>query len=87
MPQQQHPFELVCGIALELRQRDRPLQLALETDVDHVPRRVIALALGIVVLVAGIESRVIGVGGRNDPRYADDSRFRAVGVIEETDRV
>ena len=71
------------GVAAQFAQRNHPPELALETDIHHVPAWILRIALRIVVLVGGVERRVVGMRLPAHGSDADDARFGAIRVVVE----
>lgn len=76
-----HPFK--AGFRFELRQGQWLSEFLLELDIYHIPSWIVLLGLGIIVIVVGVESSVIGVAFFHDSRDADNRWWCRVAVIKE----
>src|SRR5690606_9429780 len=70
-------------VGLDLGQRDRARELALEGDVDEPPARIVTPALRVVVPGATVELGRVRARFAHDLHDADDARDLAARMVEE----
>src|SRR5690606_30019350 len=78
-----HVLQLTLRMRAKLFERDDPVQLLYELNIDDEPARGFRFAGGIVVIVLGIELRFIGISLANHLHDPGDAGHRAARVIEE----
>src|SRR5579862_5525445 len=67
----------------QLVERDDPLQFAHQLDVHHEPARALRVAVGIVVIVLGVEGSLVRIAFLDDAYDAGDARNVAARIVEE----
>ncbi len=78
---QHHVFQR--GLSLQFGQGERTIKNAHQTNIDHIPYRVVRRRLGVKVIAALVPRGEIGVAFANDLSDAHNGRWRGVAVVKE----